>query len=154
MENRRVDELVAMLEEINSMVDKKIAEKLELDKCDRIIKRLGSFSTECEVCAQSLADLEKDLTQLRNNLDKIDQNEIKIHQQKISQIVSHLQKEHRLVQSDYHLSIYMSIGMGLGLVFGLVIFDNLALGLPIGMGIGIAIGAGLDEDAKKKGRTI
>jgi hypothetical protein len=154
MDSQRVDKLITILEEIKNTADNKIAAKLELDKCQRIIQKLSSFSSECAECNQHFIELEDHLIHLSNNINQLSEDELKIHNQIIGNISAHLQKQHKLITSGFYLSVYMSLGMSLGLVFGLLIFDNIALGLPLGMGIGVAIGAGLDEDAKKKGRTI
>ncbi|MFD1849431.1 hypothetical protein [Oceanobacillus bengalensis] len=154
MESQRVEKLKTILEEFRNTVDEKDARKLELGKCNRIIQKLGSFSSECEECFQHFIDLENHIIQLVDKVDELIENDVKHHKQKIDNISSHLQKQHKLVTSGYYLSIYMSIGTSLGIVFGLLIFDNIGLGLPLGMGIGVAIGAGLDADAKKKGMTL
>ena len=154
MESQRVDKLKTILEEIRKSVDEQVAKKLELDKCERIIERVNSFSSECTECNQQFNDFENRILQLVAKFDQLTENDIKQHKQKIDTISSHLQKQHKLVTSGYYLSIYMSLGISLGMVFGLIIFDNLGLGLPLGMAIGVAIGAGLDADAKKKGMTI
>jgi hypothetical protein len=155
MESHRIDKLNTIFDEIQKTVDKKVATKLEIDKCRRIIQRLNSFSTDCEECYQHFIELENHLIQLAEKVEhQVEDDDFKNHKQIIANVTSHLEKQHKLVTSGYYLSVYMSIGMSIGLVFGLLIFDNLALGLPIGMGIGVAIGAGLDEDAKKKGMTL
>lgn len=154
MESNRLDNLHTILDEFRNTVDDKVATKLEIDKCKRIMNRLNSFSSDCEECSQHFMDLEAYIMQLKDKVDNLTEDDFKNHQQKISSISSHLQNQHKLVTSGYYLSVYMSLGMSLGLVFGLLIFDNIALGLPLGMGVGVAIGAGLDEDAKKKGMTL
>ena len=154
MEIRRVDELITILNELGNTVDDEIAKKLELEKCNRIIQRLGSFSPDCEACDQHFIDLENHLMQLRDESDQLTDEDVKQHQQKINNMCDHLQKEHKLVTKNYYLSIYLSMGAGIGVVFGLLLFDNIGMGLPIGFGIGIAIGAGLDADAEKKGLVL
>lgn len=154
VESQRVEDLYKSLEEIISTVDKQVVSKLEIDKCKRIINRLSSFSTECEVCYQHFTDLEKHVTTLKDKKSELTADDIKHHKQFVSNISSHLQKHHKLVPSGYYLGIYMSIGTSLGIVFGLVLFDNIALGLPLGIGIGVAIGSGLDADVKKKGLSL
>lgn len=154
MENDLYIELLKELEELKVSVDIQTAKKLSLDLLERIIKRLGEFSPECDECSQSLNELEKYIKQLKDKQGGLDKNDLKQNSIKLNSITSHLQKQHKLVTEGCYLSIFMCLGMSIGLVFGLTIFDNIALGLPIGMGIGVAIGSGMDADAKKKGMVI
>lgn len=154
MDSQRVDKLINILEEFRNIVGEQVATKLELEKCIRMIKRLSSFSSECEECYQLFIDLENHLMQLNDRLKQLGKSDFKYHKQKIDHISSHLHKRHKLIASGYYLTVFMSIGLSLGVVFGLLIFDNIGLGLPIGIGIGVGIGAILDADAKKKGMVL
>lgn len=154
MENDLYIELLKELEELKVSVDIQTAKKLNLDLLERIIKRLGEFSPECDECSQSLNELEEYIKQLKDKQGGLDKNDLKQNSIKLNSITAHLQKQHKLVTEGCYLSIFMCLGMSIGLVFGLTIFDNIALGLPIGMGIGVAIGSGMDADAKKKGMVI
>ncbi|MCT1904864.1 hypothetical protein [Oceanobacillus sojae] len=153
MVSQRADKLTTKIEDLRNSLGEKIAAKLELDKCNRLVQRLHKLSSECEKCYQYFIDFEKHITELTDKSDQLTKNDFKQHSQKLENISAHLLKEHKLVSKDYYLSIYMSLGLTIGLIFGLL-FDNLALGLPIGLGIGVAIGAGLDADVKKKGKTL
>lgn len=148
-----VDDIKTNLRKLRSNISKEQAKKLDLNKCERVVEKLDSLSTNCEECREHLVDLKKHFMGLEAKIDCIEQ-ECKQHKQVIQGIVSHLQKKHKLVSEGFYLSLYMSIGMSLGVVFGLTINDNFALGISFGMSMGIAIGAGLDADAKKKGNTI
>lgn len=153
MVSPRDDKLITKIEDLRNSLGEKTSRKLELDKCNRLVKRLNILSSECEKCYQDFIDLEKHITELADKTDQLTKTDFKQHSQKLESISSHLLKEHKLVSKDYYLSIYMSLGLSIGLIFGLL-FDNLSLGLPIGLGIGVAIGAGLDADVKKKGKII
>ncbi|MBP1941208.1 hypothetical protein [Cytobacillus luteolus] len=150
MENEHVK---LIIKKIRETVSKPMLKKLDLDKCERVVEKLYSF-TDCEECQHLFHELTNHLNQLESNVDKIADHECKQLKQFIEHTVSHLQKKHKFVAEGHYLAIYMSIGMSFGLVFGLTLFDNIAMGLPLGMGIGIAIGASLDADAKNKGKTI
>jgi hypothetical protein len=150
----QVDGILTILKELKGAVSKPISTKLDLDKCERVVERLGSFSTSCEECQQHLLELKDHVLQLKANSNQLEDNEIKQYRKMIGHIISHLQSKHKLVTAGYYLAIYMSLGMSLGVTFGLTIFDNIGLGIPLGMCIGLAIGAGLDADSKKKGKTI
>lgn len=154
MEKQRVDQLKAILQDFRDTVDEKVAAKLELDKCNRIIQKLSSFSSDCVVCDQHLLDLENHIIELTDGSKRQEPYDYKQHQQILSYITSHLMKQHKIVRSGYYLSVYMSLGTGIGVALGQAVFDSLALGISLGIGIGVAIGAGLDADANKKGLTL
>lgn len=150
---KQADELLATIRKVKSAVSKESCKKLNLNKCERVVQRLASFSEDCADCQRYLLELKNHFIQLEANIDRVD-TVINQHKKLINELVSHLQKKHKLVPEGMYLTLYMSIGMSLGIVFGLTIFENIGLGIPIGMSLGIAIGAGLDADAKKKGNTI
>jgi hypothetical protein len=149
----QVDYVKAILSEITGAVSDPISKKLDLQKWERVADKLGSFSS-CVECQNHLLELTNYLIQLKATIDRKEEIDFKQHKKYINEIVSHLQKKHEMVQEGYYLGLYMSLGVSLGVVFGLTIFDNIGLGIPIGMCIGLAIGAGLDGDAKKKGKII
>lgn len=153
MVSQQVDKLTTNIEDLRNSLGEKASKKLELDKCNRLVQRLNTLSSECEKCYQHFIDLEIHIAQLIDKSNQLTKTDFKQHSQKLEYISSHLLKEHKLVSKDYYLSIYMSLGLSIGLILGLL-FDNLALGLPIGLGVGVVIGASLDADVKKKGKTI
>ncbi|WP_245864224.1 hypothetical protein [Fredinandcohnia onubensis] len=152
MENH-VDDIKTNIEKLRSTISKELSKKLDLNKCERVVDKLGSFSEGCVECQQHLLDLKNHFNKMVAKINEIDKDS-NHHKQMIKGIVSHLQKEHKLVPEGFYLSLYMSIGMSIGVVFGLTIIDNFALGISFGMSMGIALGAGLDADAKKKGNSI
>jgi hypothetical protein len=152
LENR-TDQVKDLLRELKG-TDAPIYKKLDLDKCERIVEKLGSFSSSCKDCQQHLLELMNVLNLIKGNFDRLDGTNLKQFKQLINGITSHLQNKHKMVQEGHYLALFISLGMSLGVVFGLTIFDNIGLGIPIGMSIGLAIGAGLDADAKKNGKTI
>jgi hypothetical protein len=153
LENR-ADQVKTLLRELRGTVSKPISKRLDLDKSERVVEKLGSFSSNCKDCQQQLLELMNYLILIKENMDRIDDTKLKQYKQLINHIISHLQKKHKLIQEGYYLGIFMSLGMSLGIVFGITVFDNFGLGIPIGMCMGLAIGAGMDADAKKKGKTI
>lgn len=154
MDKKPIDLLIQELEKVKNNLTPHDAKKLDVDLIERMIIRLNSFSPDCEACRQLFLEMERELERLNAKQGLMEKVDLKQHDQMKNKIISHLQKEHKLVTKGLYLSIYMSLGMSIGLVFGMLIFDNLALGLPIGMVLGMAIGSGLDADAKKKGLTI
>jgi hypothetical protein len=154
MDSEQFENLNRDLREFTDIIDSQKAKQLDLEMFNRIIKRLHSFSQECEECNIHLNDLSVHIKELKNRSAQLDDRDFKNHKTKINNIISHLQNKHHLVTEGHYLSIYMSFGMSIGLLFGMLIFDNLALGLPLGTALGIAIGSGVDADAKKKGKTL
>lgn len=152
--DKQVDEIKAILNRLRTTINKNLLKEINFNKCERVIEKLDFFSASCGECQQFQLDLKSHFNRLEVNMERIGDTEMKQHKRLINNTVTHLQKKHKLVSEGYYLSIFMSIGLSLGLAFGLTIFDNFGLGLPIGLSMGIAIGAGMDADAKKKGKTI
>ncbi|MDR6555082.1 hypothetical protein [Paenibacillus qinlingensis] len=153
MENR-VDHVKTLLRELRGTVSKSILKKLNLDKCERGVEKLDSFSSSCKDCEQQLLELMNCLMLIKEDTNRIEDTKLKPYKQLINHISSHLQIKHKLIREGYYTGIFMSLGMSFGVVFGLTVFDNIGIGISIGMCMGLAIGAGKDADAKKKGKTI
>jgi hypothetical protein len=154
MDKKLFDWLIQNLENLTVEIGDKNSRRLNISQLIRVIKRLDSFSEDCEECMKNLLEISTLVKELMDQHGQLEKQELKEHHSKVNNSISHLQKKHKLVAEGTYLSIYMSIGMSLGLVFGMLIYDNLSMGLSLGMGIGVAIGAGLDANAKKKGLTI
>lgn len=154
MENNLSEKLLKDMEELKTSLGPQTSKKLDLDLFERIIKRLESFSTECEECKRMLSNLEEYINRLKSRKEQLDKKDFRENGINLNTMISHLQSKHKLVREGQYLSIYMSLGLSIGLVFGLTIFNNIALGMPIGVCLGIAIGTSMDADAKKKGMTI
>lgn len=148
-----VEKIKMIINEVRRNENIKITSKLNLNKSERIVDKLGSLSNDCQICEQKLLELEDHLIHLekKNQLQEFD---FKHHSKLIRDVYSHLQKTHKLLPEGYYVSVFLSVGISIGVMFGLTIFDNIALGIPIGICIGMAIGSGLDADAKKNGKTI
>lgn len=155
MGEQRITSFITVLNDIkNNNSHKNFSRKLNVEMVERIIKRLDSFSSECEECNHYLNELGDYILLHKEELEKLEKNSVKQYRQMIANITSHLQKNHQLVTQGYYLGIYISLSLSVGLIFGMVIFDNLAIGMSIGMLIGVVIGNSLDENAKKKGLMI
>lgn len=154
MDNQFYGKLMEELAEFKANIDDKLAKKLDLELLERMIKRINSFSQECDECNRKLSKLERHINELRRRNGQLSKEDFKQHNIIVNNVKEHMQKAHNLVAEGYYMSVYMSLGMSMGLLFGMLLFDNTVLGLPIGMSLGIAIGSGLDADAKKKGRVL
>lgn len=154
MGNSESEKLLKDFEELKADMDIKTAKGFNMEQLERIIKRLNSFAPECEECSKNLKVLEEHINRLKAKQGSYDKNDFKENNVKMNNIISHLQKQHKLITEGTYLGTYMCFGVSIGVVFGLTIFHNLALGMPIGMCLGMALGSALDADAKKKGMTI
>lgn len=151
-----MEKLLTQIKAIREAIDEKQAKKYNLPQLERVVKRLGQFSPECEECNNQLSQLEIHVERIKNLDDKVGavhKEYYKEYMKAVQKAIGHLQKEHKLVSEGYYTSTYMSIGLALGLPLGLT-FGNMVMGMPIGLAIGLAIGAGMDADAKKKGLVI
>jgi hypothetical protein len=50
MNNERSGKILEDLVTLKNSVAPKVSQKLDLDKIERVLKRLDSFSTDCEEC--------------------------------------------------------------------------------------------------------
>ena len=71
-----------------------------------------------------------------------------------AKILSHLEKEHKIVAKNHYRNMWMAIGMTvfgipMGAAFGLSLGNMglLGVGLPIGSAIGMAVGTAMDKRA-------
>jgi hypothetical protein len=154
MKNEQSEKILEELMALKSSVEPKVAQKLDLDKWERVLKRLDSFSPDCEECSTLLVTYHDHIHQFKEKGQLLEKPDFIEHHRTMEKFISHLEKKHKLVTEGTNQNLYMSLGLSLGVVFGLLLLDNLALGISFGFSIGIAIGIGLDADAKKKGRTI
>lgn len=152
MDNKLYDKLLNELIEIKSKINEEDSKKLDLDILERIIKRLYSF--ECEECNKYLEEINYQISIINQDNSDLSEIDIKKYNELKNNIISHLQKEHKLVTEGYYLGICLSLGLSIGLLVGTIIFDNTSLYLPIGLSLGIGIGIAKDEEARKKGLVI
>ena len=134
------------------ILSQKDQKKYKLDLLLRVAKKVDSFSSSCGQCQV----FQPDITQLTQDLGYLAQwpkEKRKSYFKTISNIVKHLQKQHKLVTEGHYIGIGMAIGVGIGTAIGAVL-DNPGAGTGIGTAIGLAIGAYLDKKAKKEGRVI
>jgi hypothetical protein len=85
----------------------------------------------------------------------------KLLKKKQKEIITHLEKEMKIVPINHYRNLWMVIGMSafglpLGVAFGTSIgnIGMMAIGLPIGMVIGIAVGTNMDKKALADGRQL
>ncbi|MFS0864293.1 hypothetical protein [Fredinandcohnia sp. 179-A 10B2 NHS] len=150
--SNQVDHIIKIIKELKESPSK--GKKLNLDKFERVVGNVDSFSESCEECQKHMLRLENHIIQVKENVGTVDETITKQHKQFISSVTSHLHKKHKLVSEGTYFTTFMSIGISLGVASGLTMLDNIGLGIAFGMSIGTAIGIAMDEDAKKKGKMI
>jgi hypothetical protein len=126
--------------------------KYRLDFLARVAIRVNEFSSMCGECY----NYKGEITTLLNNLEGLIQLSpiaIKNYRKKITNIVSHLRKKHKLIPAGTYTAIGNGVGVALGVSLGIAM-DNIGAGIGAGAGIGVAIGAALEAKAKKDKRTI
>jgi len=155
VEQQQIDKLRSVFAELKEKagIDSAGAKKLELPKVERLVARLVEFSG-CLGCQDYVVKLTGLLQGLTERFEQLERSDYKALSLLAQDITTHLEKEHQLIPDGYYIGTYIALGVSLGLIFGMNIFDNLPMGLGIGLSLGVAIGAGLDGDAKKKGRVI
>ncbi len=154
MDKTILEKLLNDLAQFKQGLGDKNVKQFQIELLEHAIKRLGSYSGDCQECAKHLVELISHFEKLKNKSGQFEKMDLKEHRTLVNSAIAHLQKEHKLVTPGYYMTLYMSMGMSIGLIFGLLLFDNIALGLSIGMLFGLVIGMAVDGDAKKKGLTI
>jgi hypothetical protein len=149
----KIENLNRIVSSLKHKCDNKDEKKLKINLLVRCVKRIIDFSGECNECRNLIIEMEEIIVKLNSSFNSVDRVIYKDYQSMLKRIVSHMQKNHKLVSDGYYVGMYMSLGIALGLPLGLN-FDNIALGIPIGLCIGITIGSAMDADAKKKGKVI
>lgn len=149
-----MDQLKGKLKALAEKVGEREAKRLNLDKMQRVINKLQSFADGCQECANFLTEMDEHIERIMAAEGPMDKSALQAHKQLLSGMGSHLQKSHQLLPEGHYMSMYMSIGFALGISFGLTLMDNIAIGMSLGLCIGIAIGVAMDEDARKKGKSI
>ena len=142
--------------EISSYQDtlsKKGYKKYKLDLLLRIAKRVDDFSGYCGECQMFQLEVTRLIQDLGNLIQIPNKEERKSYFKTISNMVKHLQKQHKLVSEGQYMGIGLAIGIGIGTAIGSAL-GNPGIGPAIGVAIGLAIGSYLDKKAKKEGRII
>ena len=125
--------------------------KLRMLLC--VAERVAQFSPECGQCQMFQQDVTT-LAQGVGNIAQMSNKESRKHYfRSMDRIISHLQKQHKLVTEGYYVGMWTGIGTALGLPIGIPL-GNIALGIPFGLAMGVAAGTYLDAKAKKEGRIL
>ena len=145
--------IIKKISSYKDTLSKKDYKKYKLDLLMRVARRVDGFSAYCGQCQL----FQQDITGLTTELGLLTQmpskEGVKSYSKKISSMVKHLQKQHKLVSEGH----YMGIGAGMGVAIGTALgaaMDNTGAGTGIGTTIGIAVGSYLDNKAKKEDRII
>lgn len=118
-----------------------------------LAERVAQFYPVCVECQSFQQEISASIQDIGNLIQLPDNNRQKSYLNKISNITKHLQKQHKLVDEGYYMSIGIAIGTGFGVALGAAM-QQIGAGIPVGVGIGLAIGAALDAKAKREGRIL
>jgi hypothetical protein len=126
--------------------------KYKLDFVERLAKKINQFSDQCGECYQ----FQGEITYMLRNLEGMVQLSPlvrKNHNKKISDMVNHLRKKHKLIKAGTYMAIGNGVGAALGVSIGAAT-GNIGAGIGIGIGIGAGIGSALESKAKKDGKLL
>ncbi|WP_071396232.1 hypothetical protein [Bacillus tuaregi] len=153
MNIKLIDQLILNLEKLKIDLGEKKAKRLSMTRLDRIIKRLVSFE-DCQECQNHLSEMNTNLEYLKSKHGRLEKQDIREHQRLVNQVISHLQKKHKLITEGFYVGTYMIFGLALGYAIGFFIFNDYIMGSSIGLLFGVILGSSMDANAKKKGLTI
>lgn len=124
--------------------------KYKVNSIKGMVIRLEEFSSEkCENCENKKQDIDQLLT-IIEDISKGKSVDLKEYKELFKKVLTHLKKEHGLVEEREYINQWLVLGMLFGVVFT---FWNI-YAVSFGLILGIGIGAMLDADAKKKGKQL
>lgn len=94
MGNQFTEMLLTDLAKLNEEIGEERAKQFNLKQLERIIKRLGSFSSKCEECEKFLLELNQQLEKLMNTHGHFEKMDMKEYRSLVNAGMSHLQKTH------------------------------------------------------------
>jgi len=153
MDTKLLNQLIHQLKELTEELGIKQAKRLDTARLERIINRLASFA-DCQECNSFLSEWSTRIVNLKSKVGLLEKQDIKEYQGLVNRVISHLQKEHKLVVENFYMGTYMSLGIAIGYAVGYFLLDDYIIGMSLGLLFGIAIGTSMDANAKKKGLTI
>ncbi|MFC2026760.1 hypothetical protein ACFLUX_02160 [Chloroflexota bacterium] len=111
---------------LKEKVSKEESKLYELDLLQRVAKRVGGFSSDCEYCQGHRNDISKLITDL-GNLPKITQEEVADYGRKFRSIIKHLEKHHllyRIVPTAPYILIPLGIAVLLFIIGGVMLSSD------------------------------
>lgn len=147
-----LEETTEKINKYKETFSKQAARKYKLELLEKVSKRVDEFSSMCGECYQHRGEI----TNLLDNLGGIVQLSpiaSRNHNDKISSIMKHLRKKHKLIAAGYFMALGNAVGIAVGVSVG-VATGNIGAGFGIGAGLGAAIGTALEAKAKKDKRII
>ncbi len=139
------------IEELKQKLLPREVKEYQLDKLQRLARRMAEFAPDDPVCQRYQDDISRMVTELAGAPLPHDRN--KVYLCTIGDMVGHLKKAHKLVNEGEHLGLWLAVGLVLGGISGLFT-GNTPLATALGLFAGMAIGLLLDSQAKKNGRVI
>ena len=154
--SRWYEDIAKEIGRLKDWLSQKDYKKYKLDLLLRIAGRVDVFSAACSECQAFQPEIKRLVQDLNNfaQLPKqVAKEERKRYFRQISDMVKHLQKQHKLVTEGYYMGIGIAIGMAVSAGIGTAL-GNPGAGTGIGIALGLVIGKYLDNKAKKEGRVI
>jgi hypothetical protein len=147
------DDIDSHVKHLKNSLSEKDYKKYRLNLLNGLAQRVDELSPVCKRCyffKQAISTLEQNVSNLILSTDK---DGIKTHLMTITMVISHLKKQHKLVEEGHYTNLWFPVGSVIGVVFG-IFMPHIGLGILIGAVIGIGVGVVLDRKAIKEGRII
>jgi hypothetical protein len=139
------------VEQILQSKNNDLIRKFKVDLLKKMVDRVEEFSHQgCEKCETQQQQNINTLIAMIEDLTKGKQVTFKAYHTVYKETLTHLKKEHGLVEPGQYMNQYLV----LGLLFGGAFTYFSIYAVSFGLTIGIIIGALLDSDAKKKGKQF
>jgi hypothetical protein len=147
------DDIAKQVNQLKNTLSEKDYKRYRLNLLIGLAQRVDELSPTCKHCyffKQAISTLEQNVSNLILLADK---DGMKAHLLTITIIISHLKKQHKLVEEGHYTNLLYPLGATIGVVLG-IFMPHIGIGILIGAVIGIGVGVVLDIKAKKEGRII
>ena len=91
MANPLIDSLLAQIAETKEKMDPKLISNLEIEKLERVVKRLGQFSGDCDECNGFLNLINTLFVETFTGDESMDKSALYNHKRTLQGAISHLQ---------------------------------------------------------------
>ena len=143
--------LSGKIEELKQKLFPRDVKEYQLDKLLGLARRIDEFAACDPVCQKYQKEIESMVNELYQA--PLPQARNKVYIWTIGEMVSHLKKQHCMVNEGEYLGWWLIFGLIAGGIVGLIIGNSPPATLA-GLFLGAVIGLILDYRAKKQGRVI
>ncbi|WP_318507219.1 hypothetical protein [Bacillus sp. T3] len=124
--------------------------KYKINFLPKMIERVEGFSHEnCKKCEENKQSIDQ-LLGTTEDMIKGKPVDLKKFKADLKKVLTHLKKDHGLVEERQYINQWLVLGLIFGLAFMFVHIYSVSFGLIIGIGLG----AMLDANAKKNGKQL